>query len=98
MVPDRMADTGLLKDSTSSQQPADKPKTAKQLEKEAKKAAKLAKFAEKQAKTSDKSNDVQQKKPKKVEEVLTYGYYFSVSPVSLCCIVGLYCIVVHLCS
>lgn len=47
-----------------------KPKTAKQLEKEAKKAAKLAKFAEKQAKAAEKSDGPkQEKKPKKVEEV-----------------------------
>ncbi|KAK8402181.1 hypothetical protein O3P69_001346 [Scylla paramamosain] len=64
----------ILPSSQPPQQTTDKPKTAKQLEKEAKKAAKLAKFAEKQAKTSVKSGDVQQKKPKAVEEkkVITY--------------------------
>ncbi|XP_045607383.1 valine--tRNA ligase isoform X2 [Procambarus clarkii] len=54
---------------------ADKPKTAKQLEKEAKKAAKLAKFAEKKAKVAEQSDGPQKdKKPKKVEEkkVITY--------------------------
>lgn len=72
-----MADAGGSNSSPSDpvQQIPEKPKTAKQLEKEAKKAAKLAKFAEKQAKTSEKTkNEVQQKKPKKVEEkkVITY--------------------------
>ncbi|XP_069957758.1 valine--tRNA ligase isoform X1 [Cherax quadricarinatus] len=54
---------------------AEKPKTAKQLEREAKKAAKLAKFQEKQAKVAEKSEGQQkEKKPKKVEEkkVITY--------------------------
>ncbi|KAK3893142.1 hypothetical protein Pcinc_003015 [Petrolisthes cinctipes] len=66
--------------SNNSQQEATtgdgKPKTAKQLEKEAKKAAKLAKFEEKQAKASEKkqSDGGTQKKPKKVPEkkVITY--------------------------
>lgn len=51
----------------------EKPKTAKQLEKEAKKAAKLAKFAQKQAKNSlkvpDKLKEESIGKEKKKEEV-----------------------------
>ncbi|XP_027210399.2 valine--tRNA ligase isoform X1 [Penaeus vannamei] len=59
-----------------------KPKTAKQLEKEAKKAAKLAKFAEKQAKAAEMKSDgpKQEKKPKKVEEKKVATYDLPTAP------------------
>lgn len=54
----------------------EKPKTAKQLEKDAKKATKMAKFAEKQAKVAGKADGQQkEKKPKKIEEVRMNNFF-----------------------